>query len=97
VVCSDIGTSPIYTRREDLGAASTSELSAEEMAGAVSSLLWTLILIVLSKCVVFDPVDRQPRRRGMRSRLARAERAAKRRTGHLLTIGIMDGHGAFLR
>ena len=46
VVYGDIGTSPIYAFREALKPVAADGVSAPEMLGLLSILLWTLFLIV---------------------------------------------------
>lgn len=53
VVYGDIGTSPIYAFREALRATGAASPGAAEVLGILSLLIWTLILIVTVKYVVF--------------------------------------------
>lgn len=53
VVYGDIGTSPLYAFREALRPAAADGLTAPEVLGVVSLLLWALILIVTLKYVLF--------------------------------------------
>lgn len=53
VVYGDIGTSPLYAFREALRPAAQDGLIEAEVLGVVSLLLWTLILIVTLKYVLF--------------------------------------------
>ncbi len=53
VVYGDIGTSPLYAMRESLHAAAHDGLVREDVVGVISLLIWTLILIVTVKYVIF--------------------------------------------
>jgi KUP system potassium uptake protein len=53
VVYGDIGTSPLYAMRESLHAAAHDGLVREDVIGVISLLIWTLILIVTVKYVIF--------------------------------------------
>ena len=53
VVYGDIGTSPIYAFREALRATGAAVPGQPEVLGILSLLIWTLILIVTVKYVVF--------------------------------------------
>ena len=53
VVFGDIGTSPIYAFREALGQAAADGLTADEILGVLSLALWTLLLVVTIKYVIF--------------------------------------------
>jgi KUP system potassium uptake protein len=53
VVYGDIGTSPLYAFREALRPAAKDGLTATEVLGVVSLLLWALILVVTLKYVLF--------------------------------------------
>ncbi|MCY1128495.1 potassium transporter Kup [Frigidibacter sp. RF13] len=53
VVYGDIGTSPLYAMREALHPVSHDGISVGEVLGVVSLLIWTLILIVTVKYVLF--------------------------------------------
>ncbi len=53
VVYGDIGTSPLYAMRESLHAAAHDGLTRDDVIGVISLLIWTLILIVTVKYVIF--------------------------------------------
>ena len=53
VVYGDIGTSPLYAMREALRPVAADGLERSEVLGVVSVLIWTLILIVTIKYVMF--------------------------------------------
>ena len=52
VVYGDIGTSPLYTMKEVLDPANGVQLIAPDIIGAVSTILWALMLVVTLKYVV---------------------------------------------
>jgi KUP system potassium uptake protein len=52
VVYGDIGTSPLYTMKEVLNPANGVHLIAPDIIGAVSAILWALMLVVTLKYVV---------------------------------------------
>lgn len=53
VVYGDIGTSPLYAMREALHPVAHDGLAVAEVLGVISLLIWTLILIVTIKYVIF--------------------------------------------
>ncbi|MGC1486911.1 MAG: KUP/HAK/KT family potassium transporter, partial [Albidovulum sp.] len=53
VVYGDIGTSPLYAMREALRPVAHDGLTRAEVLGVISLLIWTLILIVTIKYVMF--------------------------------------------
>jgi KUP system potassium uptake protein len=53
VVYGDIGTSPLYALREALHPVSHDGLAVAEVLGVISLLIWTLVLIVTIKYVMF--------------------------------------------
>jgi KUP system potassium uptake protein len=53
VVFGDIGTSPLYAFREALGQTAADGLDASEILGVLSLAIWSLILVVSVKYVVF--------------------------------------------
>jgi KUP system potassium uptake protein len=53
VVYGDIGTSPLYAMREALRPVSHDGLARAEVLGVISMLIWSLILIVTVKYVLF--------------------------------------------
>ena len=52
VVYGDIGTSPLYTMKEVLNPANGVRLDSTDIIGAVSVIIWMLMLIVTLKYVV---------------------------------------------
>jgi KUP system potassium uptake protein len=53
VVFGDIGTSPLYAFREALGQTSAGGIDASEVLGVLSLAIWSLILVVTLKYVLF--------------------------------------------
>lgn len=53
VVYGDIGTSPLYAMREALHPVAHDGLAVAEVLGVISLLIWTLVLIVTVKYVMF--------------------------------------------
>jgi KUP system potassium uptake protein len=53
VVFGDIGTSPLYAFREALGQTKAGGIDASEILGVLSLALWSLIIVVTLKYVVF--------------------------------------------
>lgn len=52
VVYGDIGTSPLYTMKEVLSAAGGATPSPQHIIGAVSAIIWALVVVVTLKYVV---------------------------------------------
>ena len=53
VVFGDIGTSPLYAFREALHQAAPTGIGAVEIIGVLSMALWSLILVVTVKYILF--------------------------------------------
>ncbi len=53
VVYGDIGTSPLYTLKECLHAAGGKAVSAEDLFGILSLMVWSLVLVVTVKYLIF--------------------------------------------
>jgi KUP system potassium uptake protein len=88
VVFGDIGTSPIYALRESLHHASSGGLQRSEVLGVVSLILWSLILIVTFKYVIFLLRADNKGEGGTLSLLALTQSAIGRRTPLLFVLGI---------
>ncbi len=73
VVYGDIGTSPLYTVKEIFSPATGVRLSPENLIGAVSTILWALMLVVTLKYVI---LILRADNRGEGGALALAARAA---------------------
>ncbi len=89
VVYGDIGTSPLYAMRESLHAASRDGLDRSDVLGVISLLIWTLILIVTVKYVIFIMRADNRGEGGTLSLVALVQQALGRRPGWLLAIGVV--------
>lgn len=89
VVYGDIGTSPLYTMKEVFNPANSIALDATGVVGAVSTILWALIVVVALKYVVLILRADNRGEGGIMALTALAAHAAgstpQRRTGLLLT------------
>jgi KUP system potassium uptake protein len=89
VVYGDIGTSPLYALRESLHAASRDGLTAEDVLGMISLLIWTLILIVSVKYVLLIMRADNRGEGGTLSLVALVQQALRARPAWLLAIGVV--------
>ena len=89
VVYGDIGTSPLYALRESLHAASRDGLTAEDVYGVISLLIWTLIIIVTIKYVILIMRADNRGEGGTLSLVALIQQALESRPGWLLAIGVV--------
>ncbi|HXZ68406.1 MAG TPA: potassium transporter Kup [Alphaproteobacteria bacterium] len=89
VVYGDIGTSPIYALRESLAHVAGDGITRNEVLGVVSLVLWSLILIVTVKYVLFLLRADNKGEGGTLSLLALVEEYIGKRTALLLVLGIM--------
>lgn len=87
VVYGDIGTSPLYAFREALNQAAPTGIGAEEILGVLSLAIWSLIMVVTVKYVLFLMRADNEGEGGVIALLALAGRAVGRRTGLLLALG----------
>ena len=87
VVFGDIGTSPLYAFREALHQASPTGIGAAEILGVLSLALWSLILVVTVKYVLFLMRADNDGEGGVLALLALAGRATGGRTGIILALG----------
>ena len=87
VVFGDIGTSPLYAFREALGQTVTSGAAAEDIVGVLSLALWSLILVVTVKYVLFLMRADNEGEGGVLALMALAGRALGKRTGPVLWLG----------
>ncbi len=53
VVFGDIGTSPLYALRESFGGAAAPVLNTPDLLGVLSLILWSLVLVISIKYLVF--------------------------------------------
>ncbi|WP_114949068.1 potassium transporter Kup [Microvirga calopogonii] len=93
VVYGDIGTSPLYALKESLAAATghagSSALTREMVLGVVSLILWTLIIIVTIKYVVFVLRADNNGEGGTLSLVTLAQRALGHSTGITIVLGMI--------
>ncbi|MDB5676901.1 MAG: trkD, partial [Sphingomonas bacterium] len=87
VVFGDIGTSPLYAFREALGLAASDGMAASEIFGVLSLALWSLILVVSVKYVLFLMRADNQGEGGVLALTALARRALGRRSLIALTLG----------
>jgi KUP system potassium uptake protein len=87
VVFGDIGTSPLYAFREALNQASAAGMSGEMVIGVLSMALWSLILVVTIKYVLFLMRMDNDGEGGVLALLALAGRAVGGRRGIILVLG----------
>jgi KUP system potassium uptake protein len=87
VVFGDIGTSPLYAFREALFHASPNGIEAAGIFGVLSLALWSLILIVTVKYVLFLMRADNDGEGGVLALLALAGRAVGGRRGVVLALG----------
>ncbi|MGL5011240.1 MAG: potassium transporter Kup, partial [Paracoccaceae bacterium] len=89
IVYGDIGTSPLYAMRESLHAASHDGLTRDDVLGVISLLIWTLILIVSVKYVIFIMRADNQGEGGTLSLVALVQQALHRRPFWLMGIGMV--------
>lgn len=87
VVFGDIGTSPLYAFREALHQASETGIGRAEIIGVLSMALWSLILVVTVKYVLFLMRADNQGEGGVLALLALAGRAVGGRKGAVLAFG----------
>lgn len=87
VVFGDIGTSPLYAFREALAQASGGGILRAEILGVLSLALWSLILVVTIKYVLFLMRADNEGEGGVLALLALAGRAIGGRRGIVLAFG----------
>lgn len=87
VVFGDIGTSPLYAFREALGQAASDGAVAEEVIGVLSLALWSLILVVTVKYVMFLMRADNEGEGGVLALMALAGRAMGGRNRWIILLG----------
>ncbi|WP_374944205.1 potassium transporter Kup [Sphingomonas sp.] len=87
VVFGDIGTSPLYAFREALGQSGKDGIDASEILGVLSLALWSLILVVTIKYVVFLMRADNQGEGGVLALAALARRALGKRSMIALILG----------
>ncbi|MEO8530446.1 MAG: potassium transporter Kup [Deltaproteobacteria bacterium] len=89
VVYGDIGTSPLYAFRETLHAVAGGGFGLSEVTGIISLLIWTLMIIVTAKYVMFLLTADNKGEGGDLALFARVQKASRKRTFFLLLLGIL--------
>lgn len=90
VVFGDIGTSPLYAFKEATSHAMSSGLSGPDaVLGVLSLILWSLVLVVTVKYVVFLLYADNRGEGGMFAIMALAQSVAKRSAPLIMLLGIM--------
>jgi KUP system potassium uptake protein len=87
VVYGDIGTSPLYAFREALAQAAHDGITRAEIVGVLSLALWTLIIVVTLKYVLFLSRMDNKGEGGVLSLMALAQRATGGRWLIVLLLG----------
>ena len=87
VVFGDIGTSPLYAFREALGQTARDGIDPSEILGVLSLALWSLILVVTVKYVLFLMRADNQGEGGVLALTALARRAGGRRARIALVLG----------
>ena len=87
VVFGDIGTSPLYAFREALNQTAASGIGASEILGVLSLAIWSLILVVTVKYVLFLMRADNQGEGGVLALTALARRALGRRSLIALILG----------
>ncbi len=89
VVYGDIGTSPLYSFRESIHAASSGGMASAPMVmGILSLILWAIIIIVTLKYVVILLRADNQGEGGILSLMALVQQTAGHKKGWVLTLGI---------
>jgi len=88
VVFGDIGTSPLYAMREALRHTRAAEDPRLAVLGVVSLVIWTLMLIVTIKYIVFLMRADNRGEGGTLALMALAQRAVGRRTRTIFILGV---------
>src|ERR1700759_1979633 len=92
VVYGDIGTSPLYALREAVNAASAGGTATPQaVLGGVSSILWTLIMVVTLKYVVILLRADNHGEGGTLALMALAQKAVTKGAGTIVLLGIISG------
>jgi KUP system potassium uptake protein len=88
VVFGDIGTSPLYAMREALRHTRAAESHELAILGVVSLVVWTLVLIVTIKYIVFLMRADNRGEGGTLALMSLAQRAVGRRTAMIFFLGV---------
>ena len=89
VVFGDIGTSPLYAFREALAQSGKDGIDASEILGVLSLALWSLILVVTVKYVIFLMRADNQGEGGVLALAALARRALGKRSVVAIVLGAM--------
>src|SRR6201996_1404208 len=90
VVFGDIGTSPLYAFREAVaGAAHGQPITRSIVLGVLSLILWALLVVVTAKYVLLLLRADNNGEGGTLSLMALGQRALRRRSWFLLTLGVI--------
>src|SRR6185312_15061399 len=91
VVYGDIGTSPLYALREAVVAASAgSSATPQAVLGVLSLILWSLIIVVTLKYVVFLMRADNHGEGGTLALMALAQRGVAKTAGAIVLLGIVS-------
>src|SRR5215831_14394242 len=91
VVYGDIGTSPLYALREAVVAASAGGTAAPQaVLGVISLILWSLIIVVTLKYVVFLMRADNHGEGGTLALMALAQRGVTKAVGTVVLLGIIS-------
>ena len=96
VVYGDIGTSPLYTVKEIFGPATGVGLTQANLIGAISCIVWALMLVVTLKYVLLVLRADNRGEGGVLALAALAARAAGQRAGLRSTLLLLGVFGATL-
>ena len=88
VVFGDIGTSPLYALQTALGQFKDQGLSASDVIGVVSLIIWALLIVVTAKYLVFLMQADNKGEGGILSLKALAQRALGKRTAIAFLLGV---------
>jgi KUP system potassium uptake protein len=88
VVFGDIGTSPLYAMREALRHARAAESAEFAVLGVVSLVVWTLMLIVTVKYIIFLMRADNRGEGGTLALMSLAQQAVGRRTSAIFILGV---------
>lgn len=89
VVFGDIGTSPLYTMREAFSPEHFIKLTELNVLGVLSTIIWSLIIIVGLKYVSFVMRADNHGEGGILALTTLAQRAAKKKTPVILALGLI--------
>lgn len=91
VVYGDIGTSPLYAFRESIHHVSADGITDTEVMGILSLLIWSLIIVVTFKYILFMLRADNNGEGGILSLLALVRHVLGKRTGLVMLFGMTGG------